>query len=346
MYLFGKTKPFPPKPQKPGHSLKFFSKSLLLLLATSLLASACQSNLPPSDASTVKKSVYTSIYSVYDFTKKIAGSDFEVILLMPPGTEAHDWEPGPQDMARLSKADAFIYSGVGIEPWAEQVSSVGGSQLLIVDSSKEVPLLEALSEADSQAGQANEAAAQATTPKLTDEHGQYDPHIWLDPKNVSIQMKNIANALIQLEPGQKTTIEGRLQAEQAKLGELDRKFSESLKAYAGRKIIVGHEAFAYLLHAYDIVQLGIEGLLSSSEPSPGHMVDLIQIAKAEEIKVIYVEPLSSSKTAESLAKEIGGKVATLDPYEGLSETEEEAGEDYYSVMEKNLQSLLDGFKLE
>ena len=348
MHLFNQSKTFLPGLMTPGIKINLIGKFVLLILASALLFTGCQTKSPSTESasSAKKKTVYTSIYSVYDFTKKMAGSDFEVLLLMPPGTEAHDWEPGPQDMARISKADAFVFSGVGIEPWVSQVSSVGGDQLLIVDSSKDVPLIEAVSEADRQADLENEAAQESAAADLEDDHGQYDPHIWLDPKNVSIQMKNIADALIQLEPAKETEIEARLQLEQSKLNALDQKFSESLKAYAGRKIIVGHEAFAYLLKAYNIVQLGIEGLLSSSEPSPGHMADLIQIAKTEHIKVVFVEPLRSSKTAESLANEIGGKVSSLDPYEGLSEAEEQAGMDYYSVMEKNLTSLVDGFNVD
>lgn len=322
--------------------------NLIMILVLSLILGACgkgsaasagvNTEAAAAAASDSKKTVYTTIYSVYDFTRKLAGADFDVQILMPPGTEAHDWEPGPQDMAKLSEADALIYSGVEMEPWVDDLLAAGGSKIKAVDSSVNVPLIAADAE---HAEHEDEVAT--NDEHAGHSHGVYDPHIWLDPQNVATQMKNIASALIELEPEKKQVIEARLQAEEEKLSELDQMLEQALQPFAGRRVIVGHEAFAYLFNAYQLEQLGIEGLLSSSEPSPGHMADLVKIAKADGIKIIYVEPLGSSKTAASLAAEIGGKVAYLDPYEGLSPEDEAGGKDYYSVMEENLNALLNGF---
>ncbi len=348
------------------------SLPVFLLIATlvfALILTSCGQTSDKSEGSAAaatagsKKTVYTTIYSVYDFTRKLAGADFNVQILMPPGTEAHDWEPGPQDMAKLSEADALIYSGVEMEPWVDDLLAAGGSNIKAVDSSVNVPLIAADAEHDEHEDEAenkhdeheHETAEEHAEhdeheheDATNDEHaghthGVYDPHIWLDPQNVAIQMKNIASALIELDPEKKQVVEERLQAEEKKLSELDQKLGEALQPFAGRRVIVGHEAFAYLFKAYQLEQLGIEGLLSSSEPSPRHMADLVKIAKADGIKVVYVEPLGSSKTAESLAAEIGGKVEYLDPYEGLSPEEEAAGKDYFNVMEENLNALLSGF---
>ncbi len=369
MFLFGKTPTPPTKPRAFNSLIKLLSITFTL----SLLFSACtpaNSATPSQDASAAttnpnKKTIYTTIYSVFDFTKKIAGDDFNLVMLMPPGTEAHDWEPGPQDMAKLSKADAFIFSGAGMEPWVDQVASVGSSELMLIDSSKNVPLIDAHADAehaedtdDHDDHEAEDATEHDDHDHEDDDHdheaeddhahdghdhGQFDPHIWLDPKNVKIQMQTIADALIQLDPTKQAAIEKRLKDEHAKLDALDKQFSEVLKPHAGKTIIVSHEAFAYLFKAYNLNQLGIEGLLASSEPSPGHMANLIKLAKTEKITVVYVEPLSSSKTAESLATEIGGRVEQLDPYEGLTAEEEAMGKDYYTVMEQNLKALLGGF---
>jgi zinc transport system substrate-binding protein len=102
---------------------------------------------------------------------------------------------------------------------------------------------------------------------------------------------------------------------------------------------VAHEAFGYLCNAYDLTQLAIEGLTPDSEPDPAKMQEVIEYAKKYDIHTIFFEELASPKVAKTVAKEVDAVTAVLNPIEGLSEEDIEAGEDYFSVMRKNLEAL-------
>ena len=106
-----------------------------------------------------------------------------------------------------------------------------------------------------------------------------------------------------------------------------------------KDIIVAHKAFGYLCKAYGLNQIAIEGLMPDSEPDPARMEEIIQLAKKKKINTIFFEELVSPKVANTIAKEIGAKTEVLNPLEGLSEEQVDAGEDYFSVMRTNLKQI-------
>ena len=106
-----------------------------------------------------------------------------------------------------------------------------------------------------------------------------------------------------------------------------------------KEIVVSHEAFGYLCHAYGLEQLAIKGISSDSEPTPGRMAEMIDFVREHEVKVIFFEELASPKVAEAIARETGARTMLLNPLEGLSEENLRAGKDYFSVMEENLEAL-------
>ena len=121
--------------------------------------------------------------------------------------------------------------------------------------------------------------------------------------------------------------------------ELDKEIRDGLANVKKRDIIVAHEAFGYLCNAYDLTQLAIEGLTPDSEPDPAKMEEVIEYAKKYDIHTIFFEELASPKVAKTVAKEVDAVTAVLNPIEGLSEEDIQAGEDYFSVMRKNLEAL-------
>src|SRR5699024_8180608 len=107
-----------------------------------------------------------------------------------------------------------------------------------------------------------------------------------------------------------------------------------------KDIIVAHEAFGYLCKAYGINQIGIEGLSPDSEPDAARMAEISKFAKENNVKYIFFEELVSSKVSETIAREVSAKTEVLNPLEGLTDKQINDGEDYYSIMKKNLNSLL------
>lgn len=90
-----------------------------------------------------KIKVVATIFPNYDFTKKIGKDKVEVVKLLPPGVEAHGFEPRPKDVVAINKADIFVYTGEFMEPWAEDIlNGVTNTQLAVVDASKGIELMD------------------------------------------------------------------------------------------------------------------------------------------------------------------------------------------------------------
>lgn len=273
-----------------------------------------------------KLRVMASFYTMADFAEKIGGDRADITCMVPAGTEPHDWEPSTTDITGLERADVFIYNGAGMEHWAEDVTeSLENKELLVVEASQGVKL-HAEEEHDHEGH--------------SHSHGGYDPHVWLDPNNAKLEMENIKNAFVQADPDNGAYYEANYDKWSKAAEELDRKYREALADFAGRQIVTAHEAYGYLCSAYGLEQVGIDGLSPDQEPNPKRMADIIDFVRENQIRAVFFEELSGSKTAETVAAETGIRLLALSPLEGLSGEELEAGEDYFSVMEKNLEQLL------
>jgi zinc transport system substrate-binding protein len=281
--------------------------------------------------------VCASFYPMYDFAAKIGGEKAAVLNMVPAGTEPHDWEPAAADIAGLEKADVFVYNGAGMEPWAEDIlGALQSKGLVALEASEGISLLEGHREHEGE--EEAEAHEEETAEDRESEEG-YDPHVWLDPRNAKREMENIKNAFVSADRDNAAYYEANYAKYAAELDALDAEFREALSALQSKDIIVAHEAFGYLCAAYGLNQVPIEGLSPDSEPDPAKMAEIIDFAREHEVKVIFFEELVSPKVAEAVADAVGAKTRVLSPIEGLSDEEAAAGDDYFSVMRKNLESL-------
>lgn len=302
-----------------------------LILTVSILLMACSNG----GTSQVKReedklNVYSSFYPMYDFAKKIGKDKINIKNLIPAGTEPHDWEPTPKDLVNIGDSDVFIYSGAGMESWIDKVSeNVKNDDMDMVEASKGIDLLDSEEKESSKNKSSDEH-----------EHGEYDPHVWLDPENAKIQMKNIKDAFSKADSKNKDFYEKNYEENVVKLDSLDQKFKDEIGKTKNKDIVVAHEAFGYLCNTYGINQIAIEGLSPDSEPDAARMVEITNFAKKNNIKYIFFEELVSSKVSNTLAKEVGAKTEVLNPLEGLTDKQIKDGEDYFSIMEKNLKSIL------
>ncbi|MEJ6951176.1 metal ABC transporter solute-binding protein, Zn/Mn family [Natronospora cellulosivora (SeqCode)] len=171
-------------------------------------------------------------------------------------------------------------------------------------------------------------------------HGEYDPHVWLDPMNMIEMAGVIKEKLISIDPDNLENYNRNYNNYVEELYELDREFQKALSDMHSHYIMVSHAAFGYLGERYGIKQLSVTGLSSHAEPSPGNIAKLIREAKEHNINYIFMETLASPRTVEVIAEEADLEVLTLNPLEGLTAAEEEKGEDYFSIMRKNLANLV------
>lgn len=307
----------------------------LLLVIPMLITMGCSkdNNTDESTANSKDKiKIYTSIYPLYDFATKVGGDKVDVTNLVPAGTEPHDWEVSTSDIVNLEKSDMLIYNGAGIENWTDKIiNTLENKDIVYVKTSEGLDIHKASEDDHDHSDDGHN-------------HGSYDPHTWLSIKNAKKEMENIKNALIEYDPENADYYEQNYETYAKKFDDLDKKYSDTLGPIENKTIIVAHEAFGYLCSDYDIVQEGIEGLTPDSEPDPARMSEIIKFAKENNVKTIFFEELVSPKVAETIAKEINAKTAVLNPLEGLTEEQIKSGEDYFTVMEKNLEALYDSMK--
>ena len=275
--------------------------------------------------------VLTSFYPMYDFACKIGGDCIDVTNMVPSGTEPHDWEPSTNDLKNLEKADAFIYNGADMEPWADDLLVSRSDTLRVVEASENVELR--TTDGEHEHAHEHEDADH--------HHGDFDPHVWLDPENAKIEMEAIRDALCAADPENSTVFQSNYEKYAAELDALDAEFREKLAPLPNRTIVVAHEAFGYLCDAYGLTQVGIEGLSPDSEPDPGRMAEVIDFVREHSISTIFFEELVSPKVAEAIASETGAQAKMLSPLEGLSDEQAAAGADYFSVMHDNLAALME-----
>lgn len=264
---------------------------------------------------------------MYDFARAIGGDKVDVKTLIPSGVEPHDWEPSPKDIVEIGKAKVFVYNGAGMESWVDKVKqNIENKDLVYVEASKGVKLLKGDEHKDHD--------------KDEHHHGEYDPHVWLNPENAKIEMKNIKDALVKVDPKNKDYYEENYNKNSKNLDELNEKFKKSLEKTKRKDIVVAHQAFGYLCDAYGLKQVPIEGLSPDSEPDAARMAYVTNFAKKNKVKYIFFEELVSPKVAKTIAKEIGAKVEVLNPIEGLTYKQIKAGDNYYTIMQKNLDVLI------
>ncbi|WMJ86493.1 metal ABC transporter substrate-binding protein [Anaerocolumna sp. MB42-C2] len=283
-----------------------------------------------NDSKNKKLEVYTSFYPLYDFAVKVGGDKVHVTNLVPAGTEPHDWEPATTDILSLEKGDILIYNGVGMEHWIDQVtSSLENESLILVEASKGLTLLEGKAE-DGEKENSEEITA--------------DPHVWLSIRNAKKEMETIKDTFVKADPDNAAYYEDNFNKNAADFETLDTKFKDELSALTNKDIVVAHQAFAYLCADYGLNQIAIEGLAADSEPDAKRMAEIIDFARSKKIKTIFFEELVSPKVAEAIASEIGAKTEVLNPLEGLTQEQINAGEDYLSIMDKNLEVLVSALK--
>lgn len=334
----------------------FFSKiklSMIIALTIALLLTGCSGQPAESDGvdhppepQLEKIKVFTSFYPYYDFALTVGGELVEVTSIVPASTEPHSFEPTPRILAELEKAEVFIYNGLEFEPWVDGVLELlSGKDIKIINASEGLDLI-SLEDHDHDHDDHDHDDHDHDHDEDEDEdhdhhHGEFDPHIWLDPMNAAKIAERIKDALSTVSSDNTDVFEENYSSFKAQLEELDVAFSKELEGIPSedRKIIVSHSAFAYLARRYGIEEISVAGTSPHAEPTPAKLAELSKLAKAYNIKHIFFEVLANPKTAEVLSKEANLEPLVLYNMEGLTDEQQRTGEDYISLMYKNIESL-------
>jgi len=233
--------------------------------------------------------VAASITPLADFARQVGGDRVEVITLVPPGASPHTYELKPSQVRQVAEARLLVLNGAGLEYWAEKlIKAADNPRLEVVDTSQGIPLL------DAGARGAN-------------------PHIWLDPRQAMLQVKQIRRALVRADPQHAATYETNATRFLAELARLDWEISAEVAAWGTRQFIAFHPAWVYFARRYGLEQVAVIEGSPGREPSPAELVRLVETARRVGARAIFAEPQFSPKSAQVIAQESGARILFLDP---------------------------------
>lgn len=275
-----------------------------------------------------KLKVITTLFPVYEMAKNIGADKAEVSLLLPPGVEAHSFDPKPGDVVKINEADIFVYTGKFMEPWAEDViKGAVNKNLIVVDASRGTKMIP---------GVFHDADEPAES---------LDPHIWLDFDNAKIMVKNIVQAFQFKDSTNKDFYEQKANDYSNKLTELDTSYKTILATCKDKEIVYGgHYAFGYLTKRYGLKYLSAQGVSPNAEPTANDLVKLVEQIKKDKIKYVFYEELTSPKIAETIANETNAKMLLLNAAHNLSKDQFNQGLSFFDILKKDLDNLRVGLE--
>lgn len=367
-----------PHPSRPSR-LKKYQLSIALLSALAL--GSCASPPSEETSSTQgdsKLQVTTTFLPITNFTKAVAGDRAQVTQLLPNNVGPHDYQAKPEDVQKLAKADVLVMNGLEMEAFLEDmVKNAGNSELAMVDSSEGIAVIpneeEHGDDHDEHKGEKDEHDhddhegedhkdddhAEDKDHKDDDhaegkdhdeekdhaegghDHGENNPHIWLDPKRAIQQVENIRDGLIKADPDGKATYEANAAAYIDELKKLDTEFTEQLKPFAGKTFVTYHDFADYFARSYDLEVEYLVGI-PHENASPEDVKRVINAANSSNLKTLLSEPQASGNPFTALAQDLKVQVGTFDPLETSEKDALEA--DYYlTTMRENLKNLTTAF---
>ena len=296
----------------------FMTKTLLTIAVSGLVLAGCSSgstetsNTPDAEAG---MTVVASHYPVEYLVSQVGGDMVAVETLTSPGTEPHDLELTPQQVAEVQEASAVFYVGAFQPAVDDAVAEASGTT---VDLASGLPLLEA----EQHPGE---------------EHGGTDPHVWLDPVLMQQMATTVADTLASADPENAQAYQDNAAQLTDDLGLLNTEWQQATTTCDIRTMVVSHEAFGYLANQYGFEQKGISGLSPETEPSAAAIAELADFVESNGVTTVYTETLVDPAVAETVAAEAGVQTAVLDPLEGPP-----ADGDYLSAMRENLETVAAG----
>ncbi len=230
-----------------------------------------------------KIEIVVTIPPFADFVENVGKDKVEVAVMVPPGTSPHTYEPTPSQLKKVSQAKMYAMVGSGVEfelTWMEKLVGLN-RDMMVVNSSEGIKVM------------------------------GNDPHMWLSPANARIMVENICSGLIKVDPENEDYYVQNKNQYLEELTQLDEYIRERLEGIRGKKFMVYHPSWGYLAKEYGLEQIPIEH--AGKEPAAKEVKDAVEMAKKDDIKVIFVSPQSTTKSAEVIAKEIGGEIVSIDP---------------------------------
>ncbi len=299
--------------------------SFILLISLA----GCMSDENDKNSET-KPIITTTLFPQYDFTNIIVGDKFEVVLLLPPGVEAHSYELSPKDMKTLLSSDIFIYTGEAMEPWVSNIlETLEKEDIYVLDLSENIKL---------------ESFNYPSHDDLDHEDSQYDPHYWTDPMNAKIMVDEILKAVVSIDKNNEEYYNQNANKLKDDLDRLDEDIKRVVNNSESNTIISGgHFALGYFANRYGLEYISpYEGFSPNAEPSAQAIAKIMKIVKETGAKAIFYEELIDPKIAKTISEQTGIEMLELNAAHNVSKEQLETGIHYVDIMYKNLDNLKKG----
>jgi len=265
-----------------------------------------------------KLQVTASFYPMYFFASQIGGDKANVYNITPASAEPHDYEPTTKDVVRITQSNLLVLNGGKLEAWGNKIKDqLQGSNVTIITAGE---------------GLAN---------RQLNEDGQIiqDPHVWQNPLLAKKQVEVIEKGYERIDPKDSAYFQANAKELEVELDQLDSQFRQGLSSCSKKDFVTSHAAFGYLAEQYGINQVAISGVSPDEEPSSQKLAEIADLVKREDIKIVFFESLVSPKLSQTIAQETGAQTMVLDPIEGLTKEDLNAGKNYLTVMKDNLHAL-------
>ena len=262
------------------------------------------------------------------FVEKIVKDKFTINVMVKPGASPHNFEPKPSQMRSLVASKVYFLIGDATEKnWIEKFKQ-NAKNTLFVDTTIGVEKIEMAKHEHEEVAQHDHKKDEKDEEH---DHSGLDPHIWLDPVLVKIQAKNIYEAMIKIDSANSDFYKTNYEEFLKELETLDSNIKTILAPHKDKAFMVFHPSWGYFAKRYDLEQISIE--IEGKEPKPNELVELIEESKKHDIKIVFVSPQFSQKSAQAISKNIGANVVAIDPlsdnwYENLQKVANEIANSY------------------
>lgn len=303
--------------------------AVITAAATVLSLCACSSESGYSSSDSGKLKIISTVFPPYDLARQIAGDNAEISILLPPGSEIHNYEPSAKDMIAIRNCDIFLYIGGENEQWAEKL--INSNDTENVTAVKLIDYVPTLSEDEDEHDHDHEHEHEHET----------DEHIWTSPKNAQLMLSAVYDAICKVDPSDKQTYTKNKDAYAKQLSDLDNAYRSAVDNAKNKTIVLADKfPFRYLAHEYGLeFNAAFAACSDESEPGVSTMIKLTKTIKENNIPAVYYLEFSSTKIADTLCDETGATKLMLHSCHNVSKQDIENNVSYVDLMKQNLENL-------
>ena len=305
--------------------------AVITAAATVLSLCACSSESGYSNSDSGKLKIISTVFPPYDLARQIAGDNAEISILLPPGSEIHNYGPSAKDMIAIRNCDIFLYIGGENEQWAEKL--INSNDTENVTAVKLIDYVPTLSEDEDEHDHDHDH---------DHEHGhETDEHIWTSPKNAQLMLSAVYDAICKVDPSDKQTYTKNKDAYAKQLSDLDDAYRSAVDNAKNKTIVLADKfPFRYLAHEYGLeFSAAFAACSDESEPGVSTMIKLTKTIKENNIPAVYYLEFSSTKIADTLCDETGATKLMLHSCHNVSKQDIENNVSYVDLMKQNLENL-------